>query len=831
VGSRNFGALFRSGWIQVRRHRLPPCVVRKVSECQRECQRRAAACLAFLRRSPEMALRHRLRFRAAAYVLAFALNAFGTATGSPFTVIDSISWGRIARVSQDDESPNPLQTALFSPDGAHFVLKLSRGELNLKGVRQTLLLYSTADVRAYAEASRDVPSPRPTLLAEILATIDGGEIHELRWLDAKRVSFIASDGLGLDQAYTAEIGNRSQTQVTHSALGIGGFAISGTRVLYYAHPKLEQKQVLPLAGRGWPELLLGSTNPEWINAGPVELIEEGPDIGPVEITQPGVLLPQDRRIWPSPSGRFAVIRSPAVGTPSHWAKYAVAAPILKFSKGRESSDATSRDMFGKVRYELVDTVGHSVRALLDAPCGSISGNGTPIDVFWEDDASVILTNAYLPIDRLPEEEQRLRARTPATVEIHIPSNRVTPILWEPPAFTAEDRASSHLPERSIVAIGWKQGSGTLEVALKSRSEAEPVVLAYQRTPNGWAETERRPAVNGAVQPLLVSLRQGLNDRPKVYVSMQGGASARVLFDPNPQADGLTFGRAEIYEWNDANGVRWKGTLIKPTAFVSGKRYPLIVQTHGWNSQEFLVDGPYGGTTAFAAQAFANAGFVVLQIQDHGALVTDDEKEGPAVAEGYRAAIEQLISSGLAEPKAVGVIGFSRTGYYVLHLLALYPNLVAAATIADSIQKGYLEAILDGKFSASLQRLNGGPPDIDRVGDWFNRNPLYRLSHSSAAIRIEAIGPTSLIYMWETYAVLVNTGRPVDLVYFPRGSHVLEMPQERLGSQGGSVDWFRFWLEGFEDPNPSKAAQYSAWRRLKCERSNASSGNNQGFSCP
>jgi hypothetical protein len=36
----------------------------------------------------------------------------------------------------------------------------------------------------------------------------------------------------------------------------------------------------------------------------------------------------------------------------------------------------------------------------------------------------------------------------------------------------------------------------------------------------------------------------------------------------------------------------------------------------------------------------------------------------------------------------------------------------------------------------------------------------------------------------------------------------------MASQGGSVDWFRFWLKGEEDPDPAKKEQYERWRGLK-----------------
>jgi hypothetical protein len=45
-------------------------------------------------------------------------------------------------------------------------------------------------------------------------------------------------------------------------------------------------------------------------------------------------------------------------------------------------------------------------------------------------------------------------------------------------------------------------------------------------------------------------------------------------------------------------------------------------------------------------------------------------------------------------------------------------------------------------------------------------------------------------------------------------HVITNPVERLASQGLSVDWFRFWLQGYENPDPAKADQYKRWRELK-----------------
>jgi hypothetical protein len=48
----------------------------------------------------------------------------------------------------------------------------------------------------------------------------------------------------------------------------------------------------------------------------------------------------------------------------------------------------------------------------------------------------------------------------------------------------------------------------------------------------------------------------------------------------------------------------------------------------------------------------------------------------------------------------------------------------------------------------------------------------------------------------------------------QGTQVLTNPAERIASQGGTVDWFRFWLKAEEDPDPTKAEQYTRWRELR-----------------
>jgi len=82
-------------------------------------------------------------------------------------------------------------------------------------------------------------------------------------------------------------------------------------------------------------------------------------------------------------------------------------------------------------------------------------------------------------------------------------------------------------------------------------------------------------------------------------------------------------------------------------------------------------------------------------------------------------------------------------------------------------------------------------------------------------------------MWEVYAGLRFLKRPVDLIMLNTDEHVLTNPAARMASQGGSVDWFRFWLQGYEDPSQEKAEQYRRWEKL-CDMQVSQNPNQPSF---
>ena len=67
---------------------------------------------------------------------------------------------------------------------------------------------------------------------------------------------------------------------------------------------------------------------------------------------------------------------------------------------------------------------------------------------------------------------------------------------------------------------------------------------------------------------------------------------------------------------------------------------------------------------------------------------------------------------------------------------------------------------------------------------------------------------------ETWFRLRRIGAPVEWYEYPGEGHVKRSPANRWWVYRRNLDWFRFWLKGEEDPDPSKVEQYKRWRELR-----------------
>ena len=333
------------------------------------------------------------------------------------------------------------------------------------------------------------------------------------------------------------------------------------------------------------------------------------------------------------------------------------------------------------------------------------------------------------------------------------------------------------------------------------------------------ESPRRPDAT-----LQVTVREGLNEPPVLEIGELKHKRTRVLWDPNPQLKNIDMGDAVVYRWKDALGLQWKGGLYRPPDFKAHQRYPLVIQTHGFSEREFRPSG--GFTTAMAARELASAGILVLQVGEDTCNYATPE-EAACSAGGYEAAVNQLYADGVVDRNLIGIIGFSRSCYSVMHLLTATSVNILAASVTSGVMDDYLEymygvGVEHNALIHDIEATIGARPMAAGLQVWLQRSPLFNIQKTTAALLVVGTGEQDLFFMWGPYAALSLLHKPTDIVMQNTDEHVLTNPAVRLASQGGNVDWFRFWLQGYErteavvdagETSQHLREQYARWEKL------------------
>ncbi|WP_035352140.1 hypothetical protein [Edaphobacter aggregans] len=776
------------------------------------------------------------------------LAAIGLATLSPlaargqshsFSVKDDIAMARFSEPSSDPDVAGS-EMAKPSPDGDYVAIVTTKGLLESDQIESDLSIFRLKEVSAFLEGAGQQPQPR--VIASIVSYPHREQtnayapvIKDLRWSSDRRgIYFRGENRAGAYQLYLAKLDGSGFQSLTPANQSVDRFDVANTTIVYKAsmlgdkhgppsntinvdalvatgsriQDVIFPDQLSTIAPESFTLSILRHANGRWSTT-------HVPHYSTRDLTYLSSFFP----FALSPKGTKLITLAPVLSIPDEWKHFE---PVTGFENLRLLPNVGGRltsadNLMRPQEYMLIDLTTGKNTPLVDAPnARSLAYYLDSSHVTWAaDEKRVLATNTFLPME---EKDASDRKRPCAVASFDLPSLNAQCLFFEGKDL---DPTGLHVQD---VSFGTTDDEAS--VTLK-RGSKEQVIQRYRLRENGW-RLIASSAVNEASREsadlalrnapenrdIEVTVRQSLNDPPTLWVSSSRTGNASRLWDPNPQLSHVRFGEASRYQWKDKSGREWSGVLVKPVDYQAGKRYPLVVQMYSYVDGQFLTDGLY--PTAFAARHLASVGFVVLQIKKKPDTLSEADPQ--VHLEGYRSAIESLDADGLVDRSRVGVVGFSWTCWYAVNALIKDPKLFAAATIADGLDNSYMQYLIFGvgayPILRQMERIRETSPFGGGLKKWMEEAPGFHLDQVQSPVRIEAINPGSVLQEWELYASLRMQNRPVDLIYFPHGTHIHQKPLERLESQQGNVDWFRFWLQGYEDPDPAKQTQYERWRVLQ-----------------
>jgi dipeptidyl aminopeptidase/acylaminoacyl peptidase len=726
----------------------------------------------------------------------------GQPTKRPFTVNDDIQLVVLGGSSGVDED------LLFSPDGEYFVVESERGRPDLNGPEDSLRFYRSRDVEHFIECAKCARTLAPDWVVKGATDKEGPIFKGWRWLaNSTGVAFLERTSGNNYRLVIADVTKKRIEPLTSDTEAVEYFDVRDRQHYVYTgtdptdKDKLQAEQRAPeVVGTGRPLFQLLTGDPArrrgprnfylWVVVGGKRF----------QVKKNGAPLIPGRGLSLSPDGDSVIAALPVADVPSSWET--LYPPALLSDPHRIRSGQ------GWTQWVRIDVRTGSIQALTDAPrCP----NGTWATVFagpsWSSDGrAAILPDTFLKSD------DNVASR-PCVAVVDLLSNTRTCLeILKGLTETGVEEGLHHIQEVRFV------GGDKHRVLVRFRRHEDLYSLGntvYGRTEGGaWHVVDRSEGAPDSVHTgFQVSVRQGLNEPPLLVAT--NGRRLRVIWNPNPQLANVELARASIYTWKAKDGRQWRGALFKPSGYKAGERYPLVIQTHGLSESKFIPSGIF--PTAFAARALAAQGIMVLQVPETvgGPCPMLVPAEGACAVAGYEGALNQLVSEGLVDPKRIGIIGFSRTCFYVMETLTTPSFRLRAASITDGVMADYLQYLLESEWAdMEFNQMIGAEPFGEGLQQWLRRSPSFNLDKIDAPLLIVGAGPLGVLNMWGPYAGLRHLHKPVDLIMLNTDEHVLTTPAVRLASQGGSVDWFRFWLSDYEDPDPAKCAQYQRWRELR-----------------
>jgi dipeptidyl aminopeptidase/acylaminoacyl peptidase len=156
------------------------------------------------------------------------------------------------------------------------------------------------------------------------------------------------------------------------------------------------------------------------------------------------------------------------------------------------------------------------------------------------------------------------------------------------------------------------------------------------------------------------------------------------------------------------------------------------------------------------------------------------------------------------------------GSDVVLWVAMKSNLLAAASVTSpSVSPNYvlLHSLEGAAFRAGVKASWGlGAPD-QTPDRWKLVSPAFNVAAIHAPVLFQ-MPEQEYVQALDYVLPLAASPTPADLYVFPNEPHNKVQPRHKLAAYTRNLDWYRFWLQGYVDPDPVKAAQYDHWRALQ-----------------
>jgi len=292
--------------------------------------------------------------------------------------------------------------------------------------------------------------------------------------------------------------------------------------------------------------------------------------------------------------------------------------------------------------------------------------------------------------------------------------------------------------------------------------------------------------------------------PDLWVTDTRFRNTTKVSDLQQQVEQFNWGRAELIEYQSADGVPLQGIVIKPGNYDPSRKYPVFIYYYAKYSQR-LHD--FNETVINHRPGFgyyASNEYVMLLPDIHFI----EGRPGMSAVKSLVPATQKIIDMGIADPDAIGLHGHSWSGYqtaYVVTQTDLFAAAVAGAPVSNMTS-----AYSGIRWGSGLARQFQYETGQSRIGSsLFDRRYLY-IENSPVFYAHEINTPMMIMHgdvdeavPWEQsiemYLAMRRAGKDVIFLHYHDEPHHPQKYPNKLDYTIRMREYFDHYLKGMEAP--------------------------------
>jgi dipeptidyl aminopeptidase/acylaminoacyl peptidase len=283
--------------------------------------------------------------------------------------------------------------------------------------------------------------------------------------------------------------------------------------------------------------------------------------------------------------------------------------------------------------------------------------------------------------------------------------------------------------------------------------------------------------------------------PEAYVSAVEPFKPVAVSRVNAGLPDAPLGRTEVIRWKSADGLAVEGLLTYPAGFKKGKRYPLLLVVHGGPMGVF-TQSYLGSAGHYPLAAFASKGYAVLRANVRGSSGYGKKFRhanyndwGGGDFKDLMAGVDHVIGLGVADPKRLGVMGWSYGGYMTSWIITQTKRFKAASVGAGVTNLMSFTGTAD--IPSFLPDYFGGE-FWDKFDTYRPHSPMFHVKGVKTPTLIQHGERDERVPLGqgkELYNALKRQGCTTKMVVYPRSPHGLQEPRLLLDCMKRNLEWF------------------------------------------